>query len=84
MEEGIYASDTVMITVSAKSGVKTGTKKAYASAVRAGKSKMFAVTKIDDENANFYNVLTELKTVFGPVSYTHLWLFISGGNYEKV
>ena len=66
MEEGIYASDTVMITVSAKSGVKTGTKKAYASAVRAGKSKMFAVTKIDDENANFYNVLTELKTVFGP------------------
>ena len=40
--------------------------KAYASAVRAGKSKMFAVTKIGDENANFYNVLTELKTVFGP------------------
>lgn len=66
MEEGICASDTVMITVSAKSGVKTGTKKAYASAVRAGKSKIFAVTKIDDENANFYNVLTELKTVFGP------------------
>jgi elongation factor G len=26
---------------------------------------MFAITKIDDENANFYNILTELKTVFG-------------------
>ncbi len=66
MEEGINASDTVMITVSAKSGVKSGTKKAYSSAEKAGKSKMFAITKIDDENANFYNVLTELKTVFGP------------------
>ncbi len=66
MIEGIKASDTVMITVSAKSGVKVGTKKAYAAAEKAGKSKMFAITKIDDENANFYNVLTELKTVFGP------------------
>lgn len=66
MAEGIRAADTVMITVSAKSGVKVGTKKAYAAAEKAGKSKMFAVTKIDDENANFYNVLTELKTVFGP------------------
>jgi elongation factor G len=27
---------------------------------------MFAITKIDDKDANFFNVLTELKTVFGP------------------
>ena len=66
MIEGISAADTVMITVSAKSGVKVGTKKAYKEAVKQNKSKMFVVTKIDDENANFYNVLTELKTVFGP------------------
>ncbi|MGN1481893.1 elongation factor G [Porcipelethomonas sp.] len=66
MIEGICASDTVMITVSAKSGVKVGTKKAYREAVKYKKSKMFVITKIDDENANFYNVLTELKTVFGP------------------
>lgn len=66
MAEGIRASDTVMITVSAKSGVKVGTKKAYAAAEKDHKAKMFVVTKIDDPNANFYNVLTELKTVFGP------------------
>ena len=66
MYEGIYAGDTTMITVSAKSGVKTGTKKAYELAEKLKKSKMFVVTKIDDENANFYNVLTELKTEFGP------------------
>lgn len=66
MIQGISAADTVMITVSAKSGVKVGTKKAYKEAVKQNKSKMLVVTKIDDENANFYNVLTELKTVFGP------------------
>lgn len=66
MIEGISAADTVMITVSAKSGVKVGTKKAYKEAERQHKSKIFVITKIDDENANFYNVLTELKTVFGP------------------
>lgn len=66
MIQGISAADTVMITVSAKSGVKVGTKKAYREAVKQKKAKMFVVTKIDDENANFYNVLTELKTAFGP------------------
>lgn len=66
MVEGIRASDTVMITVSAKSGVKVGAKKAYDEAVNQGKSKMFVVTKIDDKDANFFNVLTELKMVFGP------------------
>ena len=66
MIEGIIASDTVMITVSAKSGVKVGARKAYEEAVKQGKSKMFVVTKIDDKDANFFNVLTELKTVFGP------------------
>ena len=66
MIEGIRASDTVMITVSAKSGVKVGTRKAYDEAVKQNKSKMFVVTKIDDKDANFFNVLTDLKTVFGP------------------
>lgn len=63
--EGIYACGTVIITVSAKSGVKAGTKKVYQKAIELNKSTIFAVTKIDDDNANFYNVLTELKTVFG-------------------
>ena len=66
MYEGVAAAGTVMITVSAKSGVKTATEKAYELAVAANRPKMFAVTKIDDPDANFYNVLTDLKTVFGP------------------
>lgn len=64
--EGVRACGTTIITVSAKSGVKVGTEKAYARAIANKKSRMFVVTKIDEENANFFNVLTELKTVFGP------------------
>ncbi|MBR7084126.1 MAG: elongation factor G [Oscillospiraceae bacterium] len=63
---GIAAADTVLITVSAKSGVRVGTKKAYAAAKAMNKATMFAITKTDDKDANFFNVLTELKTVFGP------------------
>lgn len=66
MREAVYAADTVVITVSGKSGVKVGTEKAYKAAEKAGKAKLFVVTKVDDPDANFYNVLTDLKTVFGP------------------
>ncbi len=80
MIEGIRAADTVMITVSAKSGVKVGARKAYDEAVKQNKSKMFVVTKIDDKDANFFNVLTELKTVFGPTVCPVVVPIISGGS----
>ncbi len=66
MIEGIFASGCVLITVSGKSGVNVGTHKAYDYAVEHKKPRMFVVTKLDDDNANFNNVLTELKTEFGP------------------
>lgn len=66
MTEGIYGSDCTLITVSGKSGVRVGTHKAFDCAVTLGKPRMFVVTKLDDENANFYNVLTNLKSEFGP------------------
>lgn len=66
MVEGIWAGGCTLITVSAKSGVKVGTHKAYDCSKKFNKPTMFVVTKIDDENANFNNVLTQLKTEFGP------------------
>ena len=63
--EGVFAADCLLITVSAKSGIHVGTKKAYDAAVAHKTPHMFVVTKIDDENANFSNVLTDLKTQFG-------------------
>ncbi|HJB67750.1 MAG TPA: elongation factor G [Candidatus Fournierella excrementigallinarum] len=64
--EGIQAAGSVLITVSARSGVTVGAEKAYRLAEKMGRSRMVFVSKMDLENANFYKILEELKTKFGP------------------
>ncbi len=64
--EGIRASESVIIALSAKSGVEVGAEKAYKLAKDSGKATMFFVGKMDDENADFYKTLEELKSKFGP------------------
>ena len=66
MYEGVRAADNVMVVLSGKSGVSVGTEKAYRMAKKAKKPAMFCVTKLDRDNADFYKVLEQLKTVFGP------------------
>ena len=63
--EGLYAGDTVIICVSAKSGVHVGTVKAFNAAKKLGKHILFVVTKIDDPNQDFYHTLDSLKENFG-------------------
>lgn len=64
--EGIRPVESVLIAVSGKSGVSVGTEKAYKLATSLGKSKMVFVNKMDEEHADFYKTLEELKTAFGP------------------
>ena len=66
MYEGIQAAESVLITVSARSGVTVGAEKAFHLAEKHGKSKMIFVNKTDLENANYYKILENLKTKFGP------------------
>lgn len=66
MIEGIRASESVIITLPAKDGVQVGTIKAYNEAKASNKASMFVVTRMEEENSNFYRVLEELKTNFGP------------------
>lgn len=66
MYEGIRAAETVAVTLTAKDGVQVGTIKAYKEAVKQKKATMFIVTKTEEENSNFYKVLEDLKTNFGP------------------
>lgn len=66
MCEGIRAAESLLITVSGKSGVSVGTEKAYKMAKSAKKSTMFFVTKLDADHADFYKVLEDLKSSFGP------------------
>lgn len=66
MYEGIRAAENVIITVSARSGVTVGAKKAYQEAVKRGKGRLFFINKMDIERADFYKVLEEMKANFGP------------------
>ena len=66
MYEGIHAAESVLITVSARSGVTVGAEKAFHLAEKNGKSKIIFVNKTDLENANYYKILENLKTKFGP------------------
>ena len=64
--EGVSAADSVLLTISGKSGVTVGAKKAYKLAKKLNKSRMIFVSKLDRESADFYKVLEELKATFGP------------------
>lgn len=66
MYEGIRAAESVIITLPAKDGVEVGTIKAYREAQKNKKATMFVVTRMEEENSNFYKCLEELKTSFGP------------------
>ena len=64
--EGVRPAESVLITVSGKSGVTVGAEKAYKLASDSKKARMIFVTKLDTENADFYKVLEDLKAKFGP------------------
>ena len=64
--EGIGAAESVLITVSARSGLTVGAHKAYKLAKKYGKSSMIYVSKVDAEHADFYKVFEDLKAAFGP------------------
>lgn len=66
MYEGMRAAESVIITLPAKDGVQVGTIKAFREAQKQKKATMFVVTRMEEENSNFYKCLEELKTNFGP------------------
>lgn len=65
MYEGIRAAETVVVALSAKSGVPVGAEKAVKVAKKMGKTSVFFVTQMDVENADFFEVIQEIKDKFG-------------------
>ncbi|MBC8577095.1 elongation factor G [Yanshouia hominis] len=63
--EGTRAAGSVIIVVSARSGVTVGTEKAYKLACEQNKSIMFFINKMDADHADFYKVLGQLREKFG-------------------
>ena len=66
MIEGIRAAENVIITLPAKDGVQVGTIKAFNEAKARKRATMFVVTRMEEENSNFYRCLEDMKTNFGP------------------
>jgi len=64
--EGIMACDTVLIPVSARSGLSVGAIKASNMAVKYNKSRIFFVSKIGDDEADFDKTVHALRDEFGP------------------
>lgn len=65
MYEGIRAVETSLICVSGKSGSQVGTMKAFKASARVDMSRIFVVTKLDSEHADFFKVLDGLRNEFG-------------------
>lgn len=65
-ETGLYVGDNALIVVNGKEGVEPGTERAWKKASLKQKlPTIFFVNKMDDENADFDKVLSELREKFG-------------------
>lgn len=80
--EAVRAADSVLITVSGKSGVLVGTEKANQAASARGLSKIFFVNGLCDESARFYRVFEDLKASFGPSVCPVVVPYIVNGNAD--
>ncbi|MEZ0536212.1 elongation factor G [Caldicellulosiruptoraceae bacterium PP1] len=71
--EALQVADSCLLLVGAKTGVQVGTEKAWEYAEERQKPLMFFVNKMDEDNANFDKVLSQLVDTFGnkviPIQY---------------
>ncbi len=65
VKQGIRVADAALILVPAKGGVAVGTEKSVAYAKERKLPQMFLVSKMDEEHANFDEVLQQLVDAFG-------------------
>jgi len=64
-KQGLRAADSALILLSAKSGVEVGTEKAWAYAKESNLPKIVFISKMDEENADFFKTLDQLTSTFG-------------------
>ncbi len=65
VKQGSRVSDGAIILLPAKGGVAVGTEKSWAYAKEQKIPKIFFVSKMDEENANFFEVYGQLTNTFG-------------------
>ncbi len=65
MLEGLSVADGAAILVGAKDGLQVGTEKAWKEVNDKKTPRMFVISKLDEENADFSKVYNDLKDKFG-------------------
>lgn len=65
VSEGMRAAESALIVLAAGSGVDVGAEKAYKAASERKIAKLFAVTRCDAENTDFYKTFDALKEEYG-------------------
>ena len=63
--EALRAADTAIIVLSGKSGLSVGAEKAYKAATVGKIAKMFFISKLDSENADYFKVIAGLTEKYG-------------------
>ena len=63
--QALRVADAGIIVLSAKSGVVVGTEKAWKATKDANKPAMFYLSKMDEENADYFKTVDQLRTQFG-------------------
>lgn len=61
----LRASDSILLVISAESGVEMDTERAWDYGVELKLPRMFYINKMDVENANFFGCLEKMRAVFG-------------------
>jgi len=63
--QGLRAAESAVIVVSAKSGSSVGTEKAFKLTQKYNKPVLFFISKLDEENSDYFKALNKLKDKFG-------------------
>ena len=70
--QSLRVVDAGLICLTAKSGIGVGTEKGWKYLQKAGLPAMFYISKLDEEHANFFNVLDSLREMFGEIGRAHV------------
>ncbi len=79
----LRVSDSGLIVVPGKSGPSVGTEKAWKRVIERKLPRMFYISRIDEENSDYYTSLHKLQKAFGP-SVCPIVVPIFEGNRETV
>ena len=63
--QSLRVADAGIIVLTAKSGVAVGAEKAWKALKDAGKPAMFYISKMDEDNADYYKTVDQLRELFG-------------------